>query len=138
MSEENKKKQKENRALAMIAPNAIKVKINDTDVFVASDRDENCALNMVVAAQLRAVLQAHLKMYKDKDRELTPKELKELTEAAKNISDFSGMLYEGGANLNDKSGKEEKTAEKVDTIDAISFESVGKPEETKEEPNDAA
>lgn len=120
-------KKKTARALANLVPNAFKVDIDGNEVFVASNREENSMLNMVVAARMRALLETTLKKYKEKDVVMSPKELKDFTDAAKNIAEFSDVIYAGSDPLTDKGPEGPKNVTGSDTIEAINFDSLKKP-----------
>jgi hypothetical protein len=62
-------------------------------VIVPSERSGNRVANMILAAQIRHLIQESIKSYKDKDMLATPKDLKDLAEAAKSLHQFSGEVY---------------------------------------------
>ncbi len=127
------KKPSKNKALAMLTPNAIKTSINGEEIVVAGNKGENDVLNMVVAAQMRNMLQENIKRYKESGQTLTPKELKELAEAARNIAEFSGEIYKGAESLDERSTENSKEPgeKKVEgTLSDISFDKI-KPIEVK-------
>lgn len=89
---------------------------------------ENKIANQVLASQMRHMIQEHIKVFRDKDTTLTPKELRDLAEAAKSVAQFSGEVYVGNESLITK--PEMKSAipsEKPD--DAINFDDLTKPKE---------
>lgn len=125
-------KKTNSRALAALTPNAIKTTIDGQEIVVAANKQENDTLNMVVAAQLRNILQENIKRYKESGQTLTPKELKELAESARNIAEFSGEIYKGAEPIEDKPNQ--KPAEKTgsgESLDDISFDKIGKPIDIK-------
>lgn len=116
-------KTKASTQLASLVPNAIRVKNDDgEEVFVASDRAENKLLSMVVAAQMRALLQTSMKTYNEKGMTPTPKELKELTEAARNIAEMSDAIYVGTDGLPEK--KDPKNVTGSSMLDDLSFDNL--------------
>lgn len=126
MAKDKDKKPKDS-ALARLVPNSISVTMDGTEVRVATDKGENAILNMVMAGQMRAMLQEQMKRYKEEDRLMTPKELKELSEAAANISKFSGEIYNSSSPIEPAVDDGEKKAEKADSIDDIDFGKMSKP-----------
>lgn len=105
--------------LARLTPNAIKTVIGGQEIHIPSNRDENDALNMVLSAQMRALIQEQLQKYKDKDIALTPKELRDLVESAKAIGGFSREVY---LNLGDPPMRPNAPAPKNDAaVDDLDF-----------------
>lgn len=72
---------------------AITVQQGSEEVLVPVNRDQNNLANQLVAAQIRHQIQKQLKKYEDGDTMLTPRELRDLTEAAAKLADFSGVVY---------------------------------------------
>lgn len=108
-------------SLARLAPGLIKVVGPDgKDVMVPSNADENRTLNMVLASQMRSYLQEQLNKYKDGDRVLSPKEIKDLAEAAAKIAEFSGVVFQGEPISN------KEPAKAVEPATDISFDSLRK------------
>ncbi len=60
---------------------------------VPVDETGNRVANQILASKMRNLIEDSIKKYKDHDTTLTPKELKELTDAAKNVAEFSGDVY---------------------------------------------
>jgi predicted DNA-binding transcriptional regulator YafY len=80
---------------------------------------------MVMAAQIRNLIQRTLKAYKDKEIMPTPKELKEIAEAARNAAEFSGEIYKGADEVEAPGTKQEKAVEgEVQTLDDINFDAI--------------
>lgn len=74
--------------------NSIDIKLPDGGlVIVPSEKSGNRAANMILAAQIRHLIQDSIKTYKDKEMLPTPKDLKDLAEAAKSLHQFSGEVY---------------------------------------------
>lgn len=74
--------------------NSIDIKLPDGGVvIVPSEKSGNRAANMILAAQIRHLIQDSIATYKDKDMLPTPKDLKDLAEAAKSLHQFSGAVY---------------------------------------------
>jgi len=118
---------KKSRALANLVPNALRVMVDGNEVFVASNREENSMLNMVVAARMRLILETTLKSYKEKDVVMTPKELKDFTEAAKNIAEFSDAIYAGTDPITDAQDGGPKNVTASDPDTEINFDNLKKP-----------
>lgn len=116
------------RALANLVPNAIKVSVDGTEVFVASNREENSMLNMVAASRMRWLFEETMRNYKEKGVLMTPRELKDFTESARNIAEFSDAIYAGNDGLGrEPKEKGEKNVTSSDTIETINFDSLKKP-----------
>ncbi len=86
---------------------------NDADgIIVPMGPEENRMANMLLAAQMRQVIREMMKRYKERDALLTPKELKDLADSAKILTEFSGNVYSGGQfEVQPKSGPEEASPE---------------------------
>src|SRR5664279_5555571 len=78
-------------ALAHIVK-GVEVTIDGSTVFVPSNKEENSVASMVTAAQMRDLIQAQIKKYKDGELQLSPKELRDLAEALATVAKFSGCL----------------------------------------------
>lgn len=120
-------KKKLTGALALLTPNAIKTNVDGREVVVASNKDENDALNMIMISMGRTLIQEALKRWKEDEQTPSPKELKDIITSMKELAESSKAIYEGSEPLDGK-GKAEKPAEKTgnDSIDTISFESITK------------
>jgi hypothetical protein len=123
-----KKPKSKSSALAQLTPNAFIVPINGTDVTVAANKEENTILNMLLASRMRAVIQKTMEDYKDDEVKFTPKELRDLAAAARDVAAFSAEVYASAEPL----GKTEKPAEQENDL---SFEVLTKPVE-EEKPNE--
>lgn len=103
-----------------LTPNSVDVKIDGSEVRVAFSKDENAILNMIMASQMRAMIQAAIKSYKDKDAVLSPKEIADLAKAAKDVASFSAEIYSGAGEIN----KDEKEDKKAGGILDVNFTSL--------------
>lgn len=112
----------EARALNMLTPNAVKMTVGGSEIRVASNKDENAVMNMIVVSQMRNLIQENIKKYKEQDIQLTPKELKELADAAKSIADFSLNVYKDAEPLKDRDAKGVK--KDPTDVNAISFDAI--------------
>lgn len=103
---------------------------NGDELIIPSDQAGNRVANMIMAAQIRALIQRSMKTYKEKDMLPTPKDLKDLAEAAKSLNQFSGEVYkeDGGSPLEKETNK--KKVIKMAGADDIDF---SKPVETPAE-----
>lgn len=73
---------------------SVDIKLPDGGVvIVPTERSGNRVANMILAAQIRHLIQDSIKTYKDKEMLPTPKDLKDLAEAAKSLHQFSGEVY---------------------------------------------
>lgn len=91
-------------------------------VLVPINKEENNIANQFMASRMRHLLHKQIDSYREKDVTLTPKELKDLTDSAKNIAEFSGEVYAKSDPLPESGEK------KVDPVvaDDISFETEEK------------
>lgn len=117
-------KKKSKTELARLMPNSELVTIDGKEIRVAMDKTENTVHNMVLAAQMRSLLQEQIKKYQEDDIKFTPKEIKELTEAAKNIAQFSGEIYQGSDPLKDGSGEGLKKVDRSSEEVVVSYDSI--------------
>src|SRR5690349_1186230 len=80
--------------MADLIGDSVDIKMPDGDsVIVPTEKSGNRVANMILAAQIRHMIQNSIKTYKDKDMLPTPKDLKDLAEAAKSLHQFSGEVY---------------------------------------------
>lgn len=98
-------------------PNALAIKLADgSELFVPADKAENSIANKIVAAQIRQLIQANLKKYKDGEETLSPKQLAEIAMAGSALAKFSGEVYQASDPLVDAPARpgEETKVEEVD------------------------
>lgn len=142
---------KRSAALARLVDSIEITSPDGAKLMVPVSAEANATLNKIMASQMRALIQKSMEKFSNVDH-MTPKELKELTEAARNVAEFSGEVYKAGEEINEPG---EKKVEAVDT-EMIDFSNLktkprldkpsiqeGKPEtqphtEEKVEPNDKA
>lgn len=108
--------------------NAISVQEADgKTLIIPSDKSGNRVANMILAAQIRTLIQTSITTYKEKDMLPTPKDLKDLAEAAKSLHQFSGEVYkeDDGTPLEQKT-KAQKVI-KVDAADDVDFSKTIEP-----------
>lgn len=112
-------KKEPKNALARLVPNSLFIKTDDGEsIVVATSATENAILNMVMASQLRARLQEALKKWKEMDSVPTPKEMKDMAEAAAIIAKFSGEVYSKGDTVSEP--KDEKNV--TESVEDVSFD----------------
>ncbi len=103
--------------------NSVDIKMpGGATIIVPSDKSGNRVANMILAAQIRAMIQKNLKRYDDQDMLATPKDLKDLAEAAKSLHQFSGDVYkedDGGQPV----AKPKKVADSSDNSD-VNFDTA--------------
>lgn len=119
-------KQKLTGALALLTPNAIKTKIDDREIVVASNKEENAALNMIMISMGRGLIQEALKQWKEDGQIPSPKELRDIITSMKELAESSKAIYEGAEPI--QSGKPIKDAEKTSDggLGDISFDKITK------------
>jgi hypothetical protein len=94
--EGSKKPKKKSVAIDTLTKRSMKVVINGTEVVVPLDKIENTILNNIMASQGRAIVQKAIKDYKDQEQTPTPRELKDLIGAMKEVIDMTGMIFANG------------------------------------------
>lgn len=109
-------------SIARFTPNSIKIDNDGQEVIVPLDKHENAFLNMVLAAQGRAMIQQALKAWKDLGQTPSPKELRDIAGAMKDIASFSAEIY---ANT----PEQPKPAEQQVAAEDINFDELSKPVE---------
>lgn len=97
--------------LARLLPKSIEVKADGKAVIVAGNAEENRILNYFLAAQIRDLLEENLKRYKDLEKLLTPRELKELADAGRTLSEYSATVYKEGEPIEPSEQKVEPTSD---------------------------
>jgi hypothetical protein len=110
---------KKSQELAKLIPESLTVKKDGRDVVLAGNAAENKILNWLLAAEIRSFLETAIQKYNADDSTPTPKELRDLVAAAKELSEFSAAVYK----------EEEKGAPTVVTPDApidVNFDSLKK------------
>jgi hypothetical protein len=112
-------KQKQDPALALEAIIGSSVRVDDGkggNFLVPSGQVENRIANQILASQMRHLIQEHIKTFRDKEAVLTPKEIRDMAEAARSVATFSGEVYSQGESIPPRNeikdvmivGKEEK------------------------------
>lgn len=103
-----------------LTPNAIEITIDKKALRVASSKEENNIMNMIVMAQMRHMIQNHIKRYEDEERLLTPKEVKDMADAVKAMAAASQEIYslQDGASA----PRNEIPADKDMPLGAITFD----------------
>lgn len=92
-----------------------------TIVFVPNGPDENKRSNMVLASQVRNLIQENIKMYKQAEARLSPKELKDLADAAAAIAKFSAEVYSNAEPIRETGIKH---ADKVQDVIGVDMSSL--------------
>lgn len=124
----NGKKKSKALVASSLAPKSIVVSVNGEEVMVPQDKHENAVLNFFLAARMRKVFENHLDMYKQDELKMSPKEIRDLAAAARDIAAFSAEIY--AANEPIETGGEKK-AQEVETED-IPFDDLSKLPEVKD------
>jgi len=118
------KQKKGSSALTRLVPSTT-VRIDGHDVMVPNGVSENANANRLLASQMRDLFQRQLKKYKDGDVGMTPKELKELSDAARNIAEFSGIVYKESADINGTIKPSRGEVPVDPSTDDINLDSIG-------------
>lgn len=107
---------KKSGALARLVE-SIEIKNPDgTTTLVPVSKEDNATANKILASQMRSLIQKHIEKMGNLDV-MTPKELKEMTEAAKNIAEFSGEVYKDGETIGDEEGEKKIDGVATDVLD---------------------
>lgn len=123
---------KKSSALARLMPSILVKKDDGTTIMVPLGEDENKIANQILASEMRSVIQTTMERYKSAT--LTPKELKELAEACRNVAEFSAEVYKGPAVIT----SEEKDVtpagnSPAGSLDSLSFDKLNQPVEAEAE-----
>lgn len=116
-------KKKKPVQIVAYTPEAITLSIGGEEVLVATTIQENAFLNMVLASQGRSLIQRALSHWKDEAVIPSPKELRDIAGAMKDIAAFSAEVYAAAEPVATKDP--EKQAEKA--AEEINFEDLTKP-----------
>lgn len=116
------KKKKSAGTLARIIGSSVMVKTEGGDVLVPTGPSENKIANMILASQMRHMIQAALKTYSDKQATLTPKEIKDMADAAKAVASFSAEVYATADGLVEKDNDPKVVSE--EKPEEVSFENL--------------
>ncbi len=122
-------KTKKSGALARLVSSIEISNPDGTITHVPVSAEDNSTANKILASQMRELISKSIHKFGGLDV-MTPKELKELTEAARNVAEFSGEVYKSGEVI--ETG--EKRAEPI-VEDVLDFSKLKpqKPSETKSE-----
>ncbi len=126
---------KKSAALARLVESIEITGDDGTKLMVPVSAEANATLNKIMASQMRALIQKSMEKFADQEH-MTPKELKELTEAARNVAEFSGEVYKAGEEINEP-GEKKVEAIPADIIDFSKLKSQprhDKDQEKKEKP----
>lgn len=119
-------KAKKSAALARLVE-AIEIKNPDgTTTMVPVSAEANSIANKIMASQMRALMQKSIEKFMGIDH-MTPKELKEFTEAARNIAEFSGEVYKAGEEVKEPGEKKVEAISEED-IDFSNIKGQPKPD----------
>lgn len=123
-------KAKKSGALARLVSSIEISNPDGTVTHVPITAEDNSTANKILASQMRELISKSIHKFGGLDV-MTPKELKELTEAARNVAEFSGEVYKSGESID----AGEKRVEPI-TEDVLDFSKLkaGKPSETKSDP----
>lgn len=113
-------------ALARLTPNTVSVVMDGKEVRVPLNKDENAILNMIMASQGRSLIQRAMKKWEDDEQTPTPKELRDIAGAMRDIAGFSAEVYASTPAVEPPS---EKLVDKPDG--ALDFSKMSKPIEVK-------
>lgn len=77
-----------------LTPESMVVKVDGKEVRLAMSREENAILNMLLAAQLRALIQNTIKKYEDEGVVPSPKDLRDLAGAVRDANESSNAIFD--------------------------------------------
>jgi hypothetical protein len=95
-------------------PNAVIIStVDGQELTVPSNKEENSFANQVVIAQIRQQINRNLKLYREREELMTPKELKDMAEAAAVLIKSSAEIYQNADPLQNKTESTEVKADEV-------------------------
>lgn len=100
---------------------SLEVRLDGEVVHVPVGKEENRIASMVSAAQLRELIQSQMKKYKDGDLQLSPKDMRDLSEALHTLAKFSGEVYAAGEAIG---GEDTEKPKEPVPVAATTFEEV--------------
>lgn len=111
---------KKSSAMARLVT-SIEIKHDDGTVTnVPVSKEDNSVANKVLITQVRTMISGAIKEYKDKGITLSPKDLRELASAVREVADSSTEIYKDGEDVVPPS-----TEKKVEALpDEISFDAI--------------
>ncbi len=113
---------KKSSAMARLVT-SIEVKQPDGSLIsVPVSAEDNTKANKIMASKMRSMFESTMKKYQDAEQTLTPKELKEMADAARAIAEFSGEIYKSGDVIQEEDGPSVKQAEPSSEIPGGDFE----------------
>lgn len=124
-----KKDKKPPTTISSFVPKSFTISHAGESVMVPHDAYENALLNMFLAARLRATLEHHMNEYKKDEKILSPKELRDLAGAARDIAAFSAEVY----NANEPIANPSPTQVEQSPGEDISFDTLSTPPTVEEE-----
>lgn len=128
---------KKSAALARLVESIEITNPDGTKLLVPVSAEANATLNKIMASQMRALIQKSMEKFANQDH-MTPKELKELTEAARNVAEFSGEVYKAGEEINEPGEKKvEPTGDVIDFSGLKSQPKLDKPSDQESKPEQA-
>ena len=109
-----------------LVPNATILKVDGMEIVIPSNKEENAILAIMLTSQGRAFIRNALKKYQEGDQVPTPKELRDIAGAIRDINESCTAIFDKIELAPPK--PQEKTAEKIGG-EALDFTVL----ETKEE-----
>ncbi len=131
-----KQRESEARSIAKLTPNSVDVQVDGAELRVAANRHENSVMNMILASQLRHLIQSQIKTYKEDEIKLTPKELADLAKAARDIATFSAEVYtptSSGSEVTINGEEKEDSASEV-AAEEVGFDKITEKNEPRNPP----
>lgn len=124
------KKPNKSTAIERLTPNAVTITVKGEELRVATDASENSIMNMIMASQMRSMIQKAMEDYRNDEVKLTPKEIRDLAGAAKDIATFSAEVYAAAEPIT----QAPKPTEAPTDVTDINFESLHNVPEVKSDP----
>ncbi len=107
-------KSKRDAELSRLIPKSMTIKTDSGTIVVAGNSEENKILNYLIVGQIRDLVQSTLKKWKDSEQVPSPKDLKDIAAAGRDLCEFSDAVYKGADELQKP---DEKQAEPVNDDD---------------------
>ena len=117
-------------SLARLTPESQILIVDGDELRIAGNAAENSLLSKVLASQIRERVQLTLKQYRDDGLKFSPKELRDIAEAGKAVTELCGNAFK------DELPNPMKQAQPAEEADhKVDFSGLSKTPEVKPQPN---
>lgn len=81
-------------SLARLTPESKVIVVDGQELRIPGNAQENSVMSKVMASQIREVVQTTLKNYREDGLKFTPKELRDIAEAGKAVTELCGTVFQ--------------------------------------------